>query len=72
MLCLVAQPQASDVTVHSSYLTVIEVHEMHGRMHPNYCQITISWVKEFRGLMAFGSMALWPWPHGLAWRPLPK
>ena len=27
--------------VHSSYLTVIGVHEMHGRMHPNYCQITI-------------------------------
>ena len=24
-----------------SYLTVIGVHEMHGLMHPNYCQITI-------------------------------
>ena len=24
----------------SSYLTVIGVHEMHGQMHPNYCQIT--------------------------------
>ena len=23
------------------YLTVIGVHEVHGRMHPNYCQITI-------------------------------
>ena len=23
------------------YLTVIGVHEMHGRMHPNYCQIHI-------------------------------
>ena len=22
-------------------VTVIGVHEMHGRMHPNYCQITI-------------------------------
>ena len=27
--------------LYNSYLTVIGVHEMHGRMHPNYCQITI-------------------------------
>ena len=27
--------------VHNSYLPVIGVHEMHGRMHPNYWQITI-------------------------------
>ena len=27
--------------VHNSYLTVIGMHEMHGGMHPNYCQITI-------------------------------
>ena len=27
--------------VYSSYLTVIVVHEMHGRMHHNHCQITI-------------------------------
>ena len=26
---------------HNSYLPVIGVHEMHGRMHPNYWQITI-------------------------------
>ena len=26
---------------HNSYLTVIGVHKMHGRVHPNYCQITI-------------------------------
>ena len=26
--------------VHSSYLTVIVVHEMHSRMHHNHCQIT--------------------------------
>ena len=26
---------------YNSYLPVIGVHEMHGRMHPNYCQITI-------------------------------
>ena len=24
---------------YNSYLTVIGVHEMHDRMHPNYCQI---------------------------------
>ena len=27
--------------VYNSYLPVIGVHEMHGRMHPNYWQITI-------------------------------
>ena len=26
---------------YNSYLPVIGVHEMRGRMHPNYCQITI-------------------------------
>ena len=29
------------LNVHNSYLPVIGVHEMHGRMHPNYWQITI-------------------------------
>ena len=29
------------VHVHNSYLTVIGVHEMHGQVHPNYCQTTI-------------------------------
>ena len=29
------------IRIHNSYLTVIGMHEMHGRMHPNYCQITI-------------------------------
>ena len=29
------------VHVYNSYLPVIGVHEMHGRMHPNYWQITI-------------------------------
>ena len=28
-------------STNNSYLAVIGVHEMHGRMHPNYCQITI-------------------------------
>ena len=27
--------------MYNSYLPVIGVHEMHGRMHPNYWQITI-------------------------------
>ena len=29
------------IHVYNSYLLVIGVHEMHGRMHPNYWQITI-------------------------------
>ena len=29
------------LTTNNSYLPVIGVHEMHGRMHPNYWQITI-------------------------------
>ena len=28
-------------SMYNSYLPVIRVHEMHGRMHPNYWQITI-------------------------------
>ena len=28
-------------TMNNSYIAVIGVHEMHGRMHPNYCHITI-------------------------------
>ena len=30
------------VHIHNSYLPVIGVHEMHGRMHPNYWQIPYS------------------------------
>ena len=30
-----------NASTHNSYLPVIGVHEMHGRMHPNYWQITI-------------------------------
>ena len=29
------------VHVHSSYMTLIGVHEMHGRMHPNQGHVTI-------------------------------
>ena len=32
---------------YNSYLTVIGVHEMHGRMHPNYCQIRAVWYCNF-------------------------
>ena len=28
-------------TTHNSYMTVIVVHELHGQMHHNHCQITI-------------------------------
>ena len=27
---------ACDLNIHNSYLPVFGVHEMHGRMHPNY------------------------------------
>ena len=40
---------------HYRFLTVIEVHEMHGQMYPNYCQITIllvvSWPLFIIGLL---------------------
>ena len=41
---------------HNSYLTVIGVHEMHGRMHPNYCQITILLVVDLRSSLAYFMM----------------
>ena len=39
--------------VHNSYLRVIGVHEMHGRMHPNYWQITILLVVDLRSSLAY-------------------
>ena len=41
---------------HNSYLTVIGVHEMHGRMHPNYCQITILLVVDLCSSLAYFMM----------------
>ena len=38
-------------------LTVIGVHEMHGRMHPNYCQITILLVVHLCSSLAYFMMA---------------
>ena len=39
------------ILTHGSYLTVIGVHEMHGRIYPNYCQITVgSWPPFIVGL----------------------
>ena len=38
---------------HNSYLPVIGVHEMHGRMHPNYCQGTILLVVDLCSSLAY-------------------
>ena len=38
------------------YLPVIGVHEMHGRMHPNYCQITILLVVDLCSSLAYSMM----------------
>ena len=55
--CFFAQLQyAHVITVwwtHNSYLTVIGVHEMHGRIHPNYCQITILLVVDLCSSLAY-------------------
>ena len=40
----------------NSYLPVIGVHEMHGRMHPNYWQITILLVVDLYSLLAYFMM----------------
>ena len=37
--------------MHNSYLTVIGVHEMHGRVHHNYSPITILLVVDLIGLL---------------------
>ena len=39
-----------------SYLTVFGVHEMHGPMHPNYCQITILLVVDLCSSLAYFMM----------------
>ena len=39
--------------MYNSYLIVIGVHEMHGRMHPNYCQITILLVVDLYSSLAY-------------------
>ena len=41
---------------YNSYLTVFGVHEMHGRMHPNYCQITILLVVDLCSSFAYFMM----------------
>ena len=41
------------VQCHNSYLPVIGMHEMHGRMHPNYCQITILLVVDLYSSLAY-------------------
>ena len=41
---------------YNSYLPVIEVHEMHGWMHPNYWQITILLVVDLCSALAYFMM----------------
>ena len=41
------------VHVYNNYLPVIGVHEMHGRMHPNYWQITILLVVDLCSSLAY-------------------
>ena len=42
--------------IHNRYLPVIGVHEMHGRMHPNYWQITILLVVDLCSSLAYFMM----------------
>ena len=42
--------------IYNSYLPVIGVHEMHGRMHPNYWQITILLVVDLCSSLAYFMM----------------
>ena len=42
--------------IHNSYLPIIGVHEMHGRMHPNYWQITILLVVDLCSSLAYFMM----------------
>ena len=39
-----------------NYLTVIGVHEMHGQMHPYYCQITSLLVADLCSSLAYSMM----------------
>ena len=41
---------------YNSYLPVIGVHELHGRMHPNYWQITILLVVDLCSSLAYFMM----------------
>ena len=40
-VCSCGYVQGCYKVVNNSYMTFIGVHEMHGRMHPNKCHITI-------------------------------
>ena len=44
------------IYMYNSYLTVIWMHEMHGRMYPNYCQITIMLVVDLCSSLAYFMM----------------
>ena len=44
------------ICINNSYLPVIGVHERHGRMHPNYWQITILLVVDLCSSLAYFMM----------------
>ena len=46
----------SHTHTHNSYLPVIGVHEIHGRMHPNYWQITILLVVDLCSSLDYSMM----------------
>ena len=50
------------VHTYNSYLIVIGVHEMHGQIHPNYCQITILLVIDLCSSLAYFMMTRSPLP----------
>ena len=50
MLCIL---NSKYVRTYNNCNTLIVVHEMHGRMHPNYCQITILLVVDLLSLLVY-------------------
>ena len=48
--------RSGNLRIYNSYLPVIGVHEMHGRMHPNYWQITILLVVDLCSSLAYFMM----------------
>ena len=59
-MCPIGSHQTTHTHTHihtyNSYLPVIGVHEMHGRMHPNYWQITILLVVDLCSSLAYFMM----------------
>ena len=55
--------------VYSSYMTLIGVHEMHGRMHPNYGHVTNLFAVSLLSQLAYLTVSH---THPLARNKLPK